>query len=565
LAFLLGALQLLQVSRINFSVMEHRMWFEIPFDIGLNLEWPVILLAAICIALLAMRRSLFTSLPLVSIVSYTVWGLNVAVPVVALAASLGGLLELRKWEGFAFTVLGALSAVELGAVIHWLLYATIGNTAPLSEVAHLEETIFYLLTPASLMAMAAIAVLCLVLPLRLLFVSGVKQAQGLAGIIKGPAQREIATEKTMGKRSRRTTYLLLALIGYAAFSALYPSLPGVNPNRVDLGVDISAYVSDLEKIAADYSYILKAEGGSRPIFFVFLTLFQRIFGFSSFDAITYSPIVIAPILALSAYFLTREVLRDDGYALWASFFTITGFHLVIGMYSYFLTNMLGLSIAFAMLTFVFRFYRKPRLLEGLAAALLAVMLLFTHPWTFDQYVAALAPVVLYAAVKGETREVRLLSRVGLVLSITLIGGAELLKGQVLGGLGGLGSLDTLFRGFTSLDNLAPSFYESVFYYNGLLANFVLLVIVAVGVYAWRRKGPEGIYFTTLLLASTVAFLLVDAETKKRLIYNYPFGILASVGLMRLRQVKGKELKTVATFFTAVALIAYQLRSLANLV
>jgi len=98
LAFLLGALQLLQVSGISFSVMEHRMWFEAPFDIGLNLEWPVMLLAAACVALLAVRRSLFVSLPLVSVASYTVWGLSVAVPLFALAASLGGLLELRKTD-----------------------------------------------------------------------------------------------------------------------------------------------------------------------------------------------------------------------------------------------------------------------------------------------------------------------------------------------------------------------------------------------------------------------------------------------------------------------------------
>ena len=85
-----------------------------------------------------------------------------------------------------------------------------------------------------------------------------------------------------------------------------------------------------------------------------------------------------------------------------------------------------------------------------------------------------------------------------------------------------------------MDNLVPSFYEGTFYYNGLLANFVPLTIVAVGVYAWRRKGAEGIYFATLLLASTIAFLLVNADVKKRLIYNYPFGIIASIGLMRLR-------------------------------
>ena len=53
--------------------------------------------------------------------------------------------------------------------------------------------------------------------------------------------------------------------------------------------------------------------------------------------------------------------------------------------------------------------------------------------------------------------------------------------------------------------------------------------------------------------------------KRRLIYNYPLGLLASIGLMRLRQVKSEDLRTMVTLFIATVAIAYQLRSLANLV
>jgi len=56
-----------------------------------------------------------------------------------------------------------------------------------------------------------------------------------------------------------------------------------------------------------------------------------------------------------------------------------------------------------------------------------------------------------------------------------------------------------------------------------------------------------------------------ARTKERLLFNYPFGILAAVGLMRLSQTKGKRLKSIIPVFIALALLAYQLRSLANLV
>ena len=70
----------------------------------------------------------------------------------------------------------------------------------------------------------------------------------------------------------------------------------------------------------------------------------------------------------------------------------------------------------------------------------------------------------------------LLSRIGLVLSIILIGGAELLKGQVLGAR-----------------------YQAVFYYNGLLANFVRLSNYSpeANPDAWASFNSIGYFFDGL--------------------------------------------------------------------
>jgi hypothetical protein len=93
----------------------------------------------------------------------------------------------------------------------------------------------------------------------------------------------------------------------------------------------------------------------------------------------------------------------------------------------------------------------------------------------------------------------------------------------------------------------------------------LLVVVAVGVYAWKRSGPDGMYFASFLFISTVAFLMVDVDTKKRLIYNYSFGLLAAMGLMRLQQTKNEAWRRILPIFIVLVMLAYQLRSLANLV
>ena len=571
LSLLLGVLQLLQVSAIAFSVMEHRVWFEVGFVVGVDLGWLIIVVCVVCLVLLLAERRIFLVFPLVGALFGFFAGVEVGVPFFALVVGLAGLLAYRNWRNMVFWVLGMFSLVELVAVLYWLILAPLALESPLQAVALFEESMFYLLTPLSLGVVAAIMVLCLIGPFRTIFAGWRSRVRA--------SREELAADEESGSKlsplkqvdgfrrslSRGTVLVLLGIIAYAVFSVFYTTLPGINPYGVDIGVDVSSYVSDLGNIAANFSYIFKAEGGSRPIFFVFLTAIQRVLGLTAFEAITYSPLVLAPLLTLSVFFLAREVVDDDRYALWASFFTVAGFHLVVGMFSYFLTNMLGLAIAYAMLTLVFRFYRRPRLRELAGAVALAVALLFTHPWTFDQVVAGLVPVVIYMALRGENKQARTLSRVGIIGSIVLLGAAEGYRVMVLGGVGAVSSLNVLLLNFTSVEGFASAFYNSVFYYNGLYANLVLLALVAVGIYAWRIRGAAGMYFTSFLLFSSLIFLLVETDTKDRLLFNFPFGILAAVGLMKLAPDGGNRLSRMIPIFVALFLLAYQLRSLANLV
>jgi len=53
--------------------------------------------------------------------------------------------------------------------------------------------------------------------------------------------------------------------------------------------------------------------------------------------------------------------------------------------------------------------------------------------------------------------------------------------------------------------------------------------------------------------------------KKRFLYNYPWGLLAAMGLMVFQKTEDRDLKTIIPIFISLSLIAYQLRSLANIV
>lgn len=75
----------------------------------------------------------------------------------------------------------------------------------------------------------------------------------------------------------------------------------------------------------------------------------------------------------------------------------------------------------------------------------------------------------------------------------------------------------------------------------------------------------GVYFSSFFLFSMIVYLLVEVDTKSRLMYNYPLGVLAACGLMWLQGKRSGYPRRIIPVFFALVLVAYQLRSLANLV
>lgn len=74
--------------------------------------------------------------------------------------------------------------------------------------------------------------------------------------------------------------------------------------------------------------------------------------------------------------------------MYAVLFTASGFTLSVGMYAYFLADMLMLSIIFLSLAALIKAIRETSRLYFGIAILLGSLSVFTHPWTFDQYLAA---------------------------------------------------------------------------------------------------------------------------------------------------------------------------------
>lgn len=551
---ILGVLQLLDAFHVTYFPMIHRATLTKTFSLGFSLTPVLLLLSVITLAyLLARKRHKEVLISAsASIALYLVLGVKASSAILSLMLTGVVLLYSRRFQDYFTWLLALLTGFEGMALIHWILLP-LGIASPLTWFADLELSLFYI---------AAYLAPLLVLPLMFMWILkpllrwGWGENVDVGGI-------ELRVREGLSLRS----VLFLALsVSLGVVSALYPYASAVNPRGLSVGVDIPHYVREAEVVEQDVSQVFSVWGRSRPLIHLVIYGFQRLLGLDVSTAVRFLPAILNPLLVLSVFFLALEVLGDGWAAGWAAFFTVCGFQVTVGMYSYFLTNMLGLSLVFFSLGFLFRSLRCGCRASLVLASLLGGLLVFTHPWTFDQYYAAAvltAGVVWYdARVKGGDYE-----RVKLMfVYLVSLGLSELLKVLIFSGVGGVSASSTVVRRFSGL---AGFWFSSIFsfrlLYGGTMSNLVLLGLTVVGVYLLGRRGVSEVFFTVFLAATSLLFLVGDETIKSRLLYNVPIGLLAALGFTEFLQKKwGRDFKRAFILFVVLSLTVYLFRSLANL-
>jgi len=368
------------------------------------------------------------------------------------------------------------------------------------------------------------------------------------------------------KVSRPVALLVLSVfLGVAA--ALYPYSPAVNPKGRDVGVDIPHYVKAAEVVEQDLSQAFDVMGGSRPVIFLLIYGFQRLIGSNASTAVKFLPVILNPLMIATASFLAYEAFRDEGIAGWTAFFTACGYQVTVGMYSYFLTNMLALSLVFLSLGFLFRSLRRGCDLSLILAVIPGILLVFTHPWTFDQYVATtiLTIIVSFYRTRKEDGGYEKIKRS--ILYIAILGLSDIFKMLLFHGFGAISASSTAVSMISSL----PEFWlDSIFgfrlLYGGTISVVVLVGLAVLGVYLNKLVKFPNIYFTVFPAVTSLLFLIGDETIKSRLLYNVPIGLFAAIGMSSLsRRRFNDNFKKCFILFVISNSTVYLFRSLANLV
>ena len=550
----LGALQLLDVLDVVYYPMIHGATSTMQFDLGLSFVPPLLFLLLIWSCwVIWKRRFLVLPFPVVAISLYPFTSLEAVVSIGSLLAVVGGLWADRKIGKYLAGVLAFLGSIEALALLHWAVFLPIGLSSPFLWYANLEMGLFYLL--AHLAPFLAIPLMYLWVFKLLVYWRGGNKIK-----------REGLEHNNREGASRRAILILLLTIFLSVVAALYPNLPSVNPRNRNVGVDFSYYV-EIEKIVEnDFSQVFNTSGGSRPLIHIIIHGFRCLFGLDVTAAIKYFPAFLNPLLAVSIFFLAMEMFNNGWIASWAAFFTICGVHVSVGIFSYFLTNMLALSIVFLSLGFLFRALQHVCYISLIFASLIGVFLVFTHPWTFDQYFVVIVLMALF--ILNADRK----SREGynkfkmIILYLFSLGISEIVKSKLFHGYSGV-SASSLAIG--NIINFTRFWDNTVFFfrriYCGLEANIILLGLSITALLILKKSRILEVFLIGFLAVSSLPFLFSDAMIKSRLIYNIPVGLYTAYSFTWLIEQKNKDLKTSSSFFVLFSIIVYLFRSMANLI
>jgi len=426
----------------------------------------------------------------------------------------------------------------------------IGITEPLKSITNLEFNIFYVSAYLAPIFIVPLIFMWIIKP----FIEWSRNKRDKSIIIND-----------LIKAKKSSFYIMCCIILSIVFiTYLYSSLN--KSTHTYTGVDFRDYLKYAELINNNPINTYSVTN-DLPFTYILIYCFQLLLSSSTFIAVKYIILILYPILIVSIYYLTLEITSNNKIAIWASFFTICGIQTTVGLYSFFLSNILGLSLIFLSIALLFRATRLNSMTDLALACIFGILVIFTHPWTFIQYyfTVFITTIILIYIRRKETSFNNDLRYLFIYLLAT--GFFDLYKSIVLDGYSGISATSTIILGLSEIGNFwANTIFSFRYLYGGLLANLTLIILAIIGLYFLNSEELPNLFFTIHMIPTSILFVIGNETIKSRLIFNLPIGLFASIGfLSSLEIIELKSLKKVLEFYVAISMLTYVFRSLANLV
>jgi len=489
------------------------------FDLGLTLTLPLSILLIVNILYL-IREHWFTEVIIFSflgLLSGFLWNWGVSVSILSIVFPVLAATRRRCFEDCLFWALTLVTGFTLLNLVHWML-VPLGVASPFVRIAELGLELYYVAAP-------------LAPPLALIALFSWLLAPFFERYFRHSFFAEEISRLDIWPRKYSVGLVLFSLI-LGLIIVLIPYAPGVNPDGRPIGVDFSTYVDSLESVSEDWRNSFSLMDGSRPLTLLLLNVVKTVFGLSTVGAVKYFPVFLVPGLIFSVSFFVFQLTGDHHIASVSAFVTAVSPYVTVGLYSYFLSNMLALSFVFVSLGFMYLSLRSGNVAHLVISLVFNLFVLCSHPYTFVQYFAAflLSTGMLFARSDRENRDrnnnfliYALISGVFFVGRLLLLNSIGAQPGDFLPGFIIKPSLQlwgNIIFGFLSL-------------YGAAFSNVLFWIVAAVGLFKYRMEGGSGVLLTALFASTSCVYLISGGMMMSRLVFNLPLPIFVSAGLIYL--------------------------------
>jgi hypothetical protein len=391
-------------------------------------------------------------------------------------------------------------------------------------------------------------------------------------------------EKNKLKTQTKIGFLLLAII-LSVVLVLIPQHPLINKDNRDIGVDTRYYVTWIGELAKSknvsdliyQSFVVQGQDGDRPLSLLFLFLVYQVVGGNNLsEVIEYFPIILGPGIVLAFYLLTLELTRNEKIALIAAFLGAVSFHTLVGIYSGFYANWLGLIVGYISIAFLFRYLRSGRLSDIVVFSTLLIGVLFLHVYTWTVLAAVsgtfllvmLLVVIWNKKKKSNNNNNNIISNpftkrriIWLLLAILVSIAVDITKVLLIGSSGGVEQDIQLAQTNLGIEQfnmrwliLNTTMHDSL---GGVLSNFIILLLGLFWVLKSNMRDPGTVFLMIFLSAGLVPLYIGSWTLQVRVLYDIPFEIPAAIALYYISTRSGSSrLVTLAacTWLVAVSLV-----------
>jgi len=341
----------------------------------------------------------------------------------------------------------------------------------------------------------------------------------------------------------RTKILYLSLFILLSITiALIPHQSPINHDNQQVGSDSGDYVNVIDKLIESQNsqeFIKNAFvipfSSDRPLFSLFLFAIVKIVPANISYSVDHVPVILAPVLVLVVFFLTRELTSSDSTSLLASFLTAVSFHTLMGIYSGFYANWFALIIGYASFVFLIRFLKAASRLNLLVYSVLLILLVFTHvyTWTILTLFIAIFLGVMYKLNYYHKKSIIILLIV--ILSSVAI---DVIRTILTGTSAGIASDVSLARaaGPDQVASLLSNLIDTTQNFSGgMFSNFMIFALAVYWLFRSNSLKLSSIFILIFFALAVLPLLFGNGVIQARMLYDIPFQIPAAIGLTYLKR------------------------------